>query len=131
MYGLMDVAEQQDDYKAAATIGDRIVKNLETTAKLLGDLRTGTVNVTNNLLVMPEFHALRTSILQALRAHPHARADVVKALQHFQSPDLPTAESEVERDAAEPALAKAREVTRRSRSKAVIEGEAKRVRTGA
>ncbi|WP_334178822.1 hypothetical protein [Pseudoxanthomonas sp.] len=131
MYSLMDVAEQQDDYKAAAAIGERIVKNLETTAKLLGDLKTGTVNVTNNLLVMPEFHALRTTIMQALRGHPDARADVVAALQHFQSADLPNVESEQEREAAEPALAKAREVTRRSRAKRqVIEGEATRVRTG-
>lgn len=131
LYGLMDSAEQQDDYKSAAAIGGQILKNLEITAKLLGDLKTGTVNVTNNLLVMPEFHALRTTILQALRGHPDARADVIQALQHFQSPDLPSVETEAEREVAEPVLAKAREVTRRSRAKQVIEGEAKRVRTGA
>ena len=130
MYGLMDIAEQQDDYKAAATIGDKIVKNLETTAKLLGDLKTGTVNVTNNLLVMPEFHALRTSILQALRGHPDARADVIRALQQFQLPDLPEPESDAEREAAEPVLAKAREASRRRRG-SVIEGESKRVGSSA
>lgn len=131
MYSLMDIAEQQDDYKAAAAIGERIVKNLETTAKLLGDLKTGTVNVTNNLLVMPEFHALRTTILQALRGHPDARADVVRALQHFQSAELPNVETDEEREAAAPELEKAREVTRRSRAKRqVIEGEGSRVRTG-
>src|SRR5690606_14291128 len=131
MYGLMDIAEQQDDYKAAATIGDKIVKNLETTAKLLGDLKTGTVNVTNNLLVMPEFHALRTKIMQALRAHPEARADVAAALKQLESPDIPRQESPEEREAAADDLAQARDVTRRSRAKrAVIEGEATRVGSG-
>jgi hypothetical protein len=128
MYGHMDAAEQQNDYKAAATIGDKVVKTCETIAKLLGDIRTGTVNVHQSVLVLPEFHALRTSIMQALRAHPQARADVVKALQHFESPDLPNVESEAEHEAAQPQLAKARDVTRGSRAKrAVIEGESHRV----
>jgi len=127
LYVQMDAAESQDDYKAAASVATAIHKNLEITAKLLGDLRTGTVNVTNNLLVMPEFHALRTSILHALRGHPEARADVVRALQHFQSPDLPSAETPEEREAAAPVLEKARDVTRRSRAKRIIEGEARRV----
>jgi len=130
LYGLMDVAEQQGDYKAAATIGSQIVKNMEVTAKLLGDIRTGTVNVTNNLLVMPEFHALRTTIMQALRAHPAARADVAAALRQLESPDAPSMETPEERAAAEPELAKARDVTRRSRAKResqVIDVEAQRV----
>lgn len=129
LYSLMDSAEQQDDYKSAAAISGQILKNLEITAKLLGDLKTGTVNVTNNLLVMPEFHALRTNIMQALRGHPAARDDVIKALQHFQAADLPNVETKEERAAAEPELEKARDVTRRSRAKRqVIEGEATRVR---
>jgi hypothetical protein len=130
MYGLMDVAEQQGDYKAAAMIGGQIVKNMEVTAKLLGDIRTGTVNVTNNLLVMPEFHALRTTIMQALRVHPEARADVAAALRLLESPDVPRQETTEERAAAAPDLAKARDVTRRSRAKResqVIEGEGERV----
>lgn len=132
LYGLMDFAEQQGDYRAAATIGSQIVKNMEVTAKLLGDIRTGTVNVTNNLLVMPEFHALRTTIMQALREHPEARADVAAALKQLESPDVPTQESPEERDAAASELAKARDVTRRSRAKRsqVIEGEASRVGSG-
>jgi len=133
LYGLMDAAEQQDDYRAAAAIGNQIGKNLETTAKLLGDIKTGTVNVTNNLLVMPEFHALRTKIMQALRAHPEARADVAAALKQLESPDVPRQESPEEHDAAAGELAKARDVTRRSRAKRqgqVIEGEASRVDSG-
>lgn len=130
LYGLMDSAEQQDDYRSAAAIGNQIGKNLEVTAKLLGDIRTGTVNVTNNVLLLPEFHALRTTIMQALRQHPEARADVAAALRRMESPDVPAQESPEEREAAADEMAKDRDVTRRSRAKKqsqVIEGEAKRV----
>jgi hypothetical protein len=130
LYGLMDAAELQGDYKGAASIGGIVLKNLEVTARLLGDLKTGSVSVTNNVLVMPEFHALRTSIMQALRAHPDARADVVKALRQFESPELPSAETPEERAEAEPELAKARAATRSARAKRVINGEARRVDPG-
>lgn len=130
LYGLMDAATMQDDYRGAAAIGNQIGKNLETTAKLLGDIRTGTVNVTQNVLLLPEFHALRTTIMQALRQHPEARASVATALKQLESPDLPTQESESEREAAADAMAKSRDITRRSRAHKqdqVIEGSAQRV----
>ena len=130
LYGLMDSAEQQDDYRSAAAIGNQIGKNLEVTAKLLGDIRTGTVNVTNNVLLLPEFHALRTTIMQALRAHPEARAEVAAALRALESPDVPRQETPEEREAAAGELANDRDVTRRSRAKRVgqvIEGSAARV----
>lgn len=133
LYGLMDAATEQDDYRGAAAIGNQIGKNLETTAKLLGDIRTGTVNVTNNVLLLPEFHALRTSIMAALRQYPEARAEVAKALRALESPDVPQQETPEERAAAADEMAKDREVTRRSRAKKqgqVIEGSSKRVGTG-
>lgn len=132
LYGLMDAATMQDDYRGAAAIGNQIGKNLEVTAKLLGDIRTGTVNVTNNVLLMPEFHALRTTIMQALRLHPEARASVAAALKQLESPDVPRQETLEEREAAADEMAKDREVTRRSRAKRqtrVIEGSARRVDT--
>lgn len=132
LYGLMDAATLQDDYRGAAAIGNQIGKNLEVTAKLLGDIRTGTVNVTNNVLLLPEFHALRTTIMQALKAHPEARASVAAALKQLESPDVPQQESPEEREAAADEMAKDRDVTRRSRAKRqgqVIEGSAQRVDT--
>lgn len=130
LYGLMDAATLQEDYRAAASIGNILGKNLETTARLLGDIRTGTVNVTNNVLLLPEFHALRTSIMAALRQFPEARASVAAALKQLESPDVPQQETEEEREAAADEMAKDREVTRRSRAKRqgqVIEGSAQRV----
>lgn len=71
--------------------------------------------------------------MRALRSHPEARADVAAALKQLESPDVPAQESPEERETAEPQLAKARAVTRRSRAKRsqVIEGEGRRVDSGA
>ncbi len=134
LYGLMDAAEAQGDYKGAAVISGYILKYQDFIARLLGEIRTGTVNVQQNVLVLPEFHALRTTIMQALRAHPAARADVAAALRALESPDVPRQESPEEREAAADELAKDRDVTRRSRAKRqgqVIEGSAQRVDPGA
>lgn len=129
MYGWADIAEQQGDVKAAAAIAAQIVKNIEVTAKLLGDIKTGTTNITNNLLLVPEYHALRTAMMRALRPYPDALGAVAAVLKDVQSPALPAAETDEERAEAEPVLAKARESTRKARAGSVIEGEAKRVRS--
>lgn len=128
LYAAMDDAHVLEDYKAVATIADKISKNLEITAKLLGDINTGTVNVTNNLLLMPEYHGLRTAIMQALAKHPEAFNDVTAALRSYESPGLPSPETAEESAAVEPQRAKAREDMRRVRAKRLIEGEAARVR---
>lgn len=128
MYGWADIAEQQGDVKAAAAIGGQIVKNIEVTAKLLGDIRTGTTNITNNLLLVPEYHAFRTAMMQALRPYPEALAAVAAVLKDVQTAALPTPETADERAEAEPVLAQAREATRKARAGKVIDGEAQRVR---
>ena len=130
LWGLMDLCEADEDYRTAASIAGRIDKNIETTARLLGDIHTGNISVTNNVLLLPEFHALRTNIMQALRHFPEARASVAAALKQLESPDLPIRESADERDAAAGEMEKDRDVTRRSRAKRagqVIEGAAHRV----
>jgi hypothetical protein len=54
------------------------------------ELQTGqtTVNVamtTNNLIVSPAYHNLRNVLLDALRKHPDARADMLAALQSIEN----------------------------------------------
>jgi hypothetical protein len=134
LYGLFDAAQEQGDSRTAATISGYILKYQDFIARLLGDIRTGTVNIHQNVLVLPEFHALRTTIMRALRSHPEARADVAAALKQLESPDVPTQESPEEREAAAGEMAKDKEVTRRSRAKRagqVIEGVGRRVDSGA
>ena len=62
----------------------RLEKQLELQARLLGELKDGT---TVNLLVLPAWQELRTTILLALVPYPEARAAVATALLHG-SPDV-------------------------------------------
>ena len=88
LYKAMDESESRGDYPSMARVTGTLLKNLELTAKLLGDLNNGAANVTVNILALPEYHGLRTALMQALKAHPAARAAVVEALQEFEAPNL-------------------------------------------
>ncbi len=58
---------------------DRIQKQIELQAKLLGELQDGG-GPTVNVLVAPEWHELRVTVLQALTPYPEARAAVAEVL---------------------------------------------------
>jgi hypothetical protein len=68
-----------------------ISKILEMLGKSVSELSNiGTVNVavtTNNLILSPAYHNLRTVLLDALRKHPDARVDVLAALQSIEGDD--------------------------------------------
>ncbi len=57
---------------------DRIARQIELQAKLLGQIQDTT---TVNVAVLPEWHAVRQTVLEALRPFPEARLAVAKALQ--------------------------------------------------
>lgn len=94
LYRAIDATEKGGNYMESARITGILLKNLELTAKLLGDLHAGSTSVTQNILVMPEYHGLRTAIMQALKPFPEARAAVAHALQVYESPTLPVLEGE-------------------------------------
>jgi hypothetical protein len=56
---------------------DRIHKQIELQARLLGELQDGQ---TVNVLVAPEWHQVRLVVVDALRPYPDARAAVAQAL---------------------------------------------------
>lgn len=58
---------------------DRIHRQLELQAKLLGELQDSGPTV--NVLVAPEWHQVRVSVLQALTPFPEARSAVAQVLQ--------------------------------------------------
>lgn len=97
LYRAMDQAEELGDYSASARVSGSLLKNLELTAKLLGDLQTGSASITQNILVMPEYHGLRTAIMQSLKNFPEARASVAAALQQYETPTEPMIEGEAKR----------------------------------
>ena len=57
----------------------RAEKQIELQARLLGELQDGT---SVNIVVSPQWHVLRTTILQALIPYPEARVAVAEALTH-------------------------------------------------
>ena len=57
---------------------DRIHRQIELQAKLLGELQEGQ---TVNVLVAPEWHQVRAVVVGALRPYPEARIAVVNALE--------------------------------------------------
>lgn len=85
-YRLLDQAEDLGDFSSAARAGQQLLKNVELTAKLLGELQTGGTSITQNVLVMPEYHGLRVALLSALKPFPEARLAVVRALESFETP---------------------------------------------
>ncbi|MFL6587205.1 MAG: hypothetical protein ACJ8GV_10030 [Luteimonas sp.] len=95
LYRAMDEADEQGKNLEVARITGVLLKNLELTAKLLGDLHGGSSQV--NILVLPEYHGLRTAIMQALRPFPAARAAVAHALQSYETPQIPAIDGEVKR----------------------------------
>ena len=69
------------DGKHSISLGavDRIHRQLELQAKLLGELQDGGPQV--NILIAAEWHEVRVNVLQALTPFPEARSAVAKVLQ--------------------------------------------------
>ena len=74
---LKEAREQGKQGTALAAI-DRIHKQIELQAKLLGELDERPVV---NVLVSPQWLQLRTTIITALDAHPQARESVLRAVE--------------------------------------------------
>lgn len=79
---IADKAELLDDFANATRASVAALKSSELIAKLLGDIKTG--NTTQNILIAPEFHAFRTAVIHALRAHPEAKQAVLLSLQRLE-----------------------------------------------
>jgi hypothetical protein len=87
---IADKAEKIDDFANATRASVAALKSSELIAKLLGEIKTG--NVTQNILITPEFHAFRTAVVQALRLHPEAKRAVLAQLQRLEQKDVIDAE---------------------------------------
>lgn len=70
-------AEQEDNWRAIRSFHAEARQDLELLAKLLGELQEGQ---TVNILVMPEWQAIRAAIISALRPFPQAQIAVAEAL---------------------------------------------------
>ena len=80
----LDVAEEYRDGSMLTRVSAQLHQNLELTAKLVGDLGTGSTTI-NNVLIMPQYVELRVELVKALQPFPDARlavAQVLHAIEH-------------------------------------------------
>lgn len=80
----LDVAEEHGDSSMVTRVAGQLHHNLEITGELLGDLSTGSTTI-NNVLLMPEYIAMRVELVRALAPHPEARQAVARVLHRIES----------------------------------------------
>lgn len=78
VHRLKEKAEEEGDLRTALLGCDKALKALELQAKVAQLIQTAPAV---NILVAPEWVALRTKLLYALDAYPQARGAVVRALE--------------------------------------------------
>lgn len=75
---ILQQARAEKKHSISLRAVDRVQKQIELQAKLLGDLQDGQ---TVNVAVLPEWHGIRETILDALEPFPEARMAVARALK--------------------------------------------------
>lgn len=75
---VLEQARKTGDGELVLKSADRVLRQLELQAKLLGELQDGNVV---NVVVSPQWLQLRTTLLTALRGHPDALESVVAAIR--------------------------------------------------
>ena len=81
---VLDGARRTGDGELVLKAADRVQKQIELQAKLLGELDE---RPQINLLVAPEWLAVRSALLEALAPHPDARAAVAERLLALDAPN--------------------------------------------
>ncbi len=78
--------EGAGNFQDATRASTAVMRTLELTAKLLGELRaySSTTNVTNNFLLSPDWMQLRQVIAVALRPYPDAQRAVLTAIRSME-----------------------------------------------
>jgi hypothetical protein len=75
---VLNKARAADNHSMLLRAVDRIVKQIELQARLLGEIGDGQ---TVNVAILPEWHGIRQVVLEALRPYPEARLTVAQALK--------------------------------------------------
>jgi hypothetical protein len=94
LHGLLQTAEEDHDLSLANSVHGTLLKNFETTGKLLGQFITQDRVVQQNLVVSADYLQLRAALMRALYHHPAARQAVLAELRKIETraptgPDVP------------------------------------------
>lgn len=96
LFSSLDVAEECGDSAMVARVAGQLHRNLEVTGELLGDLATGSTTI-NNVVVMPEYVAMRVELIKALSPYPDARQAVARILHRIESKAATVIRADAER----------------------------------
>ena len=83
LFATLSVAEEAGDGGMIAKLASQLHHNLETTARLLGDIGVGSVTI-NDVLLVPAYLTMRTELVRALQPYPDARAAVAAVLSQLE-----------------------------------------------
>jgi hypothetical protein len=78
-------AFEAGQYAAAIGAERAVTANLDLLSRVLGLIITKHQTTSTHLLISPDYLALRAALVEALRPHPAAMADVAKALHALES----------------------------------------------
>jgi hypothetical protein len=84
LFAALDTAEEFMDGGMITRTTSQLHANLEITARLLGDLGTGSTNITN-VLILPAYVEMRIALVNALEPYPEAKLAVAQALHTIES----------------------------------------------
>lgn len=94
LHAALGMAYEANDLVTAANFETQLRKNLELTARIVGEIKSGNT-VTNVLVAHPEYLRFRDAITQALADHPKARLAVARALAALESDDASSSDAHV------------------------------------
>ena len=81
----LDVALEHSDGAMISKLSGQLHTNFELVGKLLGDLAVGSHTTINNVLIMPQYLAMRVQLINALAPFPEARVAVSQVLRAIES----------------------------------------------
>jgi hypothetical protein len=82
---IADICESIKNYADAVRASAAVVRVIESTAKLLGELKVGRTTINQNFLLSPDWFQIRKLLATALRPHPAAQGAVLGALREYEA----------------------------------------------
>ena len=84
LWHALAICEDSDDWSTAVRYHAGITKNLDLTAKVVGEIQTGHQTTVQNLIIQPAYLELRSALIKALQHHPEARRAVAQTLRELE-----------------------------------------------
>jgi hypothetical protein len=81
---IADVCESLNNFSDAVRASAAVIRVIESTAKLLGELKTGRMTINQSFLLSPDWFQIRKLLSESLRPYPPAQQAVLSALRQYE-----------------------------------------------